>query len=70
MKGLVSNKVYDVVKHVTQIGLPAAGACYATLSHIWGWPYGPEVTATVTAVVTFLSAFLGISSAMYKEEGK
>lgn len=67
MNNLMSNKTYDTIKHITQTGLPALGACYAALSHIWGWPYGPEVTASVTAIVTFLSAILGVSSAMYKE---
>lgn len=70
MKGLISNKTYDVLKHITQIGLPALGVFYASIAHIWGLPFGAEVSGTVTALVTMLSAFLGVSSAMYGGEEK
>ncbi len=65
MKKFISDKAYDVLKHITQIGLPAAAGFYATISHIWGLPYGQEVSGTIAAIVTMLSAILGISSAMY-----
>lgn len=64
----LSNKVYDIVKHFTQIGLPAVAAFYAAIAHIWGLPYGSEVTATIAALVTLLSAVLGISSAVYNNK--
>lgn len=68
MKHLVSDKVYDTIKHISQIGLPAAATLYGTLAQIWDLPYGTEVPATIAAIVTMLSAFLGISSAMYKPD--
>lgn len=61
----MSNKTYDTIKHITQIALPATGVFYVSLAHIWGLPYGEEIGATVTAAVTMLSAFLGVSSAVY-----
>lgn len=64
----MSNKVYDVLKYVTQIGLPALGTLYFTLSNIWGFPYAEEVVGTISAIVTFLGILLGISSAKYKKE--
>ena len=50
----MSNKVYDVLKYITQIGLPAIGTLYFTLSNIWGFPYAEEVVGTISAIVTFL----------------
>ncbi len=66
----MSNKVYDVLKYITQIGLPALGTLYFTLSNIWGFPYAEEVVGTISAVVTFLGILLGISSAKYKKESE
>lgn len=66
----MSNKVYDVLKYITQIGLPAIGTLYFTLSNIWGFPYAEEVVGTISAVVTFLGILLGISSAKYKKESE
>ena len=35
---VMSNKLYDVLKWFVAIVLPAAIACYAALSGIWGFP--------------------------------
>lgn len=61
----MSNKVYDILKFVAQIALPALGTLYFTLSGIWGFPYGEEVVGTISAIDVCLGAFLGISSANY-----
>lgn len=66
----MNNKVYDVLKFVAQIVLPAFGTLYAALVGIWGLPYGTEVTGTVVAVDTFLGALLGISTANYNAAQK
>ena len=63
----LSNKVYDVLKYITQIGLPAIGTLYFALSGIWGLPYAEQVVGTITAIVTFLGVLLGISSANYNK---
>lgn len=64
----MSNKVYDALKYVAMIVLPAIGTLYFALANIWGLPYGEEVVGTITAVDAFLGALLGISSAKYKGE--
>ena len=64
----MSNKVYDVLKFIAQIALPALGTLYFALAGIWGFPYGEAIVGTVTAVDVFLGALLGISSAQYKKE--
>ena len=61
----LSNRVYDVLKYLAQIALPAAGALYFGLAGIWSFPYGEEVVGTITVVDTFLGVLLGISSASY-----
>ena len=67
----LSNKLYDLLKWLVVIVLPAVGALYAGLSQIWpAIPYAEEIPATVTVVCTFLGAILCISSAQYYGEGK
>lgn len=63
----MSNKVYDVLKWIAQILLPALGTLYFALSSIWGLPYGEEIVGTITALDAFLGAVLGISTAQYKK---
>lgn len=61
----ISNAVYDVIKWLVIIVLPAAATLYNVLAGVWGWPYAEEVVATVTAVDTFLGAVLCISTVGY-----
>lgn len=63
----LSNKVYDVLKFIAQIFLPALGTLYFALAGIWGFPYGEEVVGTIMAIDTFLGALLGLSSANYNK---
>jgi hypothetical protein len=63
----MSNKLYDVLKYIAQIALPAIGALYFALSQIWGLPYGEEIVGTITAVDAFLGALLGISTMLYNK---
>ena len=58
----MNNKVYDVLKWIAQILLPALATLYFALSQIWGLPYGEEVVGTITAIDAFLGCILGISS--------
>lgn len=66
---MLNNKVYDVLKWVTTVVLPALGTLYFALSGIWGFPYGEQIVGTITAIVTFLGVVLGISNYQYKENG-
>jgi hypothetical protein len=61
----MESKVYDVLKYIAQIVLPAAGTLYFALAKIWGLPYGVEIVGSISAVDVFLGAMLGISSANY-----
>lgn len=66
----LNNKMYDILKYIAQIVLPAVATLYFALSQIWGLPYGEEIVGTITAVDCFLGAILGISSVQYKKGKK
>lgn len=64
----MSDRVYDILKWIALILIPAVGTLYFALAGIWGFPYADAVVGTLTAVDTFLGAILGISTSMYKKE--
>lgn len=61
------DKVYDVIKWIVTVLLPAASVAYVGLAAIWGWPYADEVSRTVAVVYTLLCALMGISGATAKQ---
>lgn len=63
----MSNKMYDILKYIAQIVLPAIATLYFALAGIWGFPYGEEIVGTITAVDTFLGVLLKISTDNYNK---
>ena len=55
----LNNKVYDILKWLVIIVMPAVATLYAALA---------AVVTTITAVDTFLGAVLCISTAQYHKE--
>ena len=64
----MSNKMYDVLKWVAIIVLPALSTLIAGVFPIWGIPYGAEIAQTITAVATFLGAILMVSKPQYHKK--
>ena len=63
----MSNKVYDILKWVVVVVLPAANTLITTLAAIWGFPCD-QLVRTVAAVNTFLGVVLMISNAQYTKK--
>lgn len=64
----MNQKIYDTLKWIAQILLPALGALYAALAGIWGWPYAEAVVGTISAVDVFLGAVLMMDSRKFFED--
>lgn len=65
------NSVYDCLKFLCTIFLPACGTLYFTLSKVWGnLPYAEEVVGTLSAIAVFIGALIGISSMNYNKDNK
>lgn len=67
MQYILPDKIYDAIKYVVTIVLPALSVFYVGLASIWGWPYADEVSRTVAVVYTFLCALMGISQLTAKQ---
>lgn len=63
----MSDKLYDVLKFIAQIVLPALATFYLTLAGIWSLPYGEEISGTIMAIDTLLGACLMLSSKNYNK---
>ena len=60
--------MYDKLKYLAQIVLPALATLYTGIAKIWGLPFIVEIPATIVAIDTFLGALLKISSIKYNKE--
>lgn len=64
------DKVYNILKWVCMICLPAIATLWFTLGKIWGFPYLAEVEGTIVAIDTFLGALIGVSTIAYNNSKK
>lgn len=64
----IPDKLYEVLKWLCLIALPALGALYFGLSKIWGFPYGVEVVGTLDLIATFIGTLIGVSTRAYRKE--
>lgn len=61
-----NSNLYDVLKWIASVGLPAITAFWLTLGQIWELPYTNQIGATLAAITTLACALLGISSIKYR----
>lgn len=66
----MNNKVYDILKFVAQIVLPAIASFVIAVFNIWGIPYGEAIGGTIMALDTLLGTVLMISSNTYNKVNK
>ena len=66
--GLIPDRLYDILKWVAIIVMPALSTFIVGLGGIWSLPYAGQTAATVTAVGVLLGAFLGLSSVKYNNQ--
>ena len=64
----IPNNVYDVLKWVVMIVLPALSTAYVGLAAVWGWPLADEVAKSCSVICVLLGALLGISTAEYNKQ--
>lgn len=71
VKVLLPSKVYDWLKVVVTIILPAIGAFYLGLAAIYGFPNSIGFNGTINLICALLGTILGFSSRSYnKSVGK
>lgn len=63
---ILSDTLYNNLKWIAQIALPALGTLYFAIAGIWGLPFAQQIVGTIMAIDAFLGIGLGISSNAYK----
>ena len=63
----LNDKLYDILKWIVMIVIPAVTTAYVGLAAIWHFPYAEEVAKTSAVICTLLGALLGISTAQYNK---
>lgn len=63
----LDDRIYNILKYICQIALPAIGGLYFALSQIWQLPYGEQVVGTISAITACLGILLGISTYQYNK---
>lgn len=66
---IFNNKVYDTLKWISTVVLPALATLVLAIGQIWNvtvWTV--PIGATIAAVATFMGAVLGISSIQYAKQ--
>ena len=66
----LDDRIYNILKWVTMVVIPALTTAYVGLAAVWGWAYATEIAKTSAVVCTLLGALLGISTAEYNKEQK
>lgn len=64
----LKDSVYDVLKWIVMIVIPALTTAYVGLAAVWGWPLAEPIAKTSAIICTLLGAILGISTAQYNKE--
>ena len=64
----LDNRVYDIIKYIALIVLPALATLYSTLAGVWGLPYAEQIPVTIMAVDTFMGILLKLSTDEYNRE--
>lgn len=64
-----TNKLYDKLKFLALVLLPALGTLWFSIAGLWGIPHTTEVVGTLVAIDTFLGVVLHISTSQYYKNG-
>ena len=62
---IMNKKIYDTMRFIADLLLPALGTLYAALGQVWPFPYVEQIVATVMAGVAFMDAVLKVSKNKY-----
>lgn len=64
---IMPNGVYDVLKWVGLVALPAAAVLIATIGPAWGMPYVDNIVLTLNALGVFIGTLIGASHITAKD---
>lgn len=67
MKSFLPNKVYEFLKWLCIVFIPAFVIFIKTVFPIWNIPYSDQIATTLTAVGLLIGAMIGVSAIQYNK---
>lgn len=64
----LSDKVYNVLKWLCLIALPALATFWGVIGKVWELPYTMQIVTTITAIGTLIGALIGVSTISYNKD--
>lgn len=64
----LKNEVYDILKWLVVIVLPALSTFYSTVAPLFGWYDPGTIAQVISAVCVLVGALIGISTAEYNKD--
>ena len=64
----IPDKLYDTLKWIAVIVIPALVILIKTVFPAWHIPHAEEISTTVAAVGLFLGAIIGVSTVSYNKQ--
>ena len=61
----LNDNVYNILKWVALIALPATAVCVKAVFPVWNLPYADAIATTLTAIGTLIGTLIGISTIGY-----
>ena len=67
---ILPDKLYDILKYVAMIALPALAIFIKAFFQIWNIPYGEQISDSIVVLNVLLGSLLGISTIGYQNSQK
>ena len=61
----LKNSVYDILKWVALIALPALATFYGVIAKVWNLPFGEQIVTTLNAIGVLIGVLIGVSQYNY-----
>lgn len=64
----INNTLYEWLKWICLIALPAIAWFYGAMAETWPLPYGDQIVTTLNATGTLIGILIGVSTYNYRKE--
>ena len=66
----IDDRLYECLKWLCLICLPAFAWFYGAMEDTWNLPYGDQIIKTLDAVGTLIGILIGVSTYNYRKDGE
>jgi surface polysaccharide O-acyltransferase-like enzyme len=67
---IFNDKVYNVLKYMAMIALPALAVFVRAFFPVWDIPYGEQISESIVIINALLGTLLGVSTIGYNRQQK